>query len=47
MQESSQGADANNKDGAIPSMVKRMIDRITNSDDDCTVVVADANESID
>ena len=31
----------------IPKMVKKMMDKVTNSDDDCAVVVEDANTSIE
>ena len=40
-------ADADNKDGILPSMVKAMMDRVTQPQGNCEEFLEDANHSID
>lgn len=47
MIESQAGADANNKNGVLPSMIKRMIDRVTSTSGECDAAIQEANDSID
>ena len=42
-----EGEDASTKDGVLPSMIKGMIDRITQTSGECDAAFTDANESID
>ena len=47
MQTDSAGENANNKDGILPSMVKAMMNRVTQTQGSCEQFLQDANESID
>ena len=47
MQTDTAGENANNKDGILPSMVKAMMNRVTQTQGSCEQFLQDANESID